>query len=143
MLVKDCTKGLFMNASDDTTLCELFHPSKHPNAALLPYSLAYAKSNRENPLAPIASIPPQNSTLSFRARLVCMSMRRRCLSPLDRQFLFHQVHCNILKIRVQRIWYFSVSSHHPGNLKMKRWSNQAIRSQKTSLYPIPLFLQYA
>ena len=43
MLVKDCTKGLFMNASDDTTLCELFHPSKHPNAALLPYSLAYAK----------------------------------------------------------------------------------------------------
>lgn len=43
MIMKDCTKGSFINASDDTTLCELFHPSKHPQAALLPYSLAYAK----------------------------------------------------------------------------------------------------
>jgi mannose-6-phosphate isomerase-like protein (cupin superfamily) len=43
MLVKDSKKSLFVKASDDTILSELFHPFKHPRATVLPYSLAYAK----------------------------------------------------------------------------------------------------
>jgi mannose-6-phosphate isomerase-like protein (cupin superfamily) len=42
MLVKNSKKSLFIKASDDTTLSELFHPFKHTHATMLPYSLAYA-----------------------------------------------------------------------------------------------------